>query len=102
RRVDGNGANLPPVRLFWCRQVREIHATVILTLWRPVAPDGLGGATSSVWTLPSPSVARTVKVWSPEEASQSYRHCRHVSSVATSDSSHSVQGPSSTLSSTAL
>ena len=37
---------------------------------QPRAPSGAGGVRWSVWTTPSPSVARTSMTWSPGVASQ--------------------------------
>jgi hypothetical protein len=46
------------------------HDTEALIEWYPLAPEGCGRDTLSVWVWPSPSVARTWRVWSPGFASQ--------------------------------
>ena len=63
---------------------------------QPLAPFGTGSARSSVWTSPSPSIARTVTVCSPATASsQRSDHWDQVSSETSAPSSASRQSPSS-------
>ena len=79
------------------------QATVTTTEWWPRAPSGAGGVTSSVWTSPLPSVARTRMVWSPAAAAaQGSVHCTQVASVSGAESSAGCQSPSSMETSTAL
>src|SRR5437773_5921095 len=79
---------------------RDGHLTVTVTVCQPVAPSGGGGARWEVCTWPSPSVARTRSVCSPDGASHCTRHCRQVSTDGTSASSATRHGPSSTWTST--
>ena len=55
---------------------------------------------SSVWSSPSPSVARAVMLWFPGVASQGSIHWRHVSPFATSPMRAGCHGPSSMRTST--
>ena len=79
--LDGNAANLPPVRTCGCRQVREIHIdashfTRAVTQWRSESPSPKTLRTVLVCGFPSPSAVRMVRVRSSGSASHSVGHCR--------------------------
>ena len=65
-----------------------------------MAPSGAGGATSSVWVSPVPSVARTMTEWIPSDASHGSDHCRQVVSASCSASCASCHSAPSMRTST--
>jgi len=67
---------------------------------RPLAPSGAMGVRSSVWTSPSPSVARTAMVWCPGVAVHGSFHWRQQSTSSRAASVASRHGPSPMLTST--
>src|SRR5690606_8307432 len=80
----------------------ELADDLELLLVQPGRPVGAGGRTSSLWERPSASIARTRARCRPAgRPGSGSRHCTQVSVLATGASSHSCQGPSSTLTSTA-
>ena len=67
---------------------------------QPVAPSGNGGARSSGWVAPVPSVALTSRVWRPGVASHGQTHWRQVSALCSAASRAGRQGPPSARTST--
>ena len=77
-----------------------VQVTVTTTECQPVAPSGNGGARSSGWVAPVPSVALTSRVWRPGVASQGQTHWRQVSALCSAASRAGRQGPPSARTST--
>lgn len=86
------------------RRAREgvVQDAVNTTEWYPVAPSGSTSARSSVWVVPSASVARTATTWEPGTTSTLVRHMRQVRPPTSVASWASAHGPSSRRTSTRL